>query len=79
MKALTILFVFLSMASIFVPSMARYLLVNMGNNDEKMEENAGDNDVMVKGNISYKKTVSVYTATHFLFTSINIMSHIFLL
>ena len=64
MKALTTLFVFLSLTSIFGSTMERYLLVDIGNNDEKIEENAGGNDLMEKGDIFYIKSVSVSTAKH---------------
>ena len=62
MKTLATLFVFLSLASIFGSTMARYLLVDIGSNDEKMEEGIGSRHVMVSGNICYIKTVSVLFA-----------------
>ena len=48
MKAFTTLFVFISLASIFGSTMARYLLVDVANNDDKIKENAGGQHVMVK-------------------------------
>ena len=59
MKTLATLFVFLSLASIFGSTMARYLLVDIGSNDEKIEERIKSRSVKVSGNISYLKTASV--------------------
>ena len=63
MKALATLFVFLSLVSIFGPTMARYLLVDIGSNDEKIEDRIKSRYVGVSGNICFIKTVSVSTAT----------------
>ena len=67
MKSLATLFVFLCLVSIFGSTMARYLLVDIGSNDEKIEDRIKSRYVGVSGNICFIKTVSVSTVTSICF------------